>query len=199
MNRSARLLSWWLIVAVAVTCLAFITYAGLQQVLRQSANDPQIALAEDAAAALQRGAQPAEVVGAQQVEIEQGLSPFLIIFDTNGNPVASSGVLGGSVPTLPAGVLEYTVGHGQDRITWQPRFDARIAAVIQHYGGASPGFVLAGRSLREVERREDAMLAIVALGLLGTLGVTFVVAIAAGFLLAVVEDKKWLHMARRNE
>jgi hypothetical protein len=180
----------WLIGAVVVTCLSFMVYGAVQQVLRQSANDPQIALAEDAAAALLRGAKPDSIVGTQQVEIEHSLSPFLIVFDTNGKPLASSGVLDGNVPTLPVGVLEYTAQHGQDRITWQPRSDARIAAVIQHYGGTAPGFVLAGRSLREVERREDSLLMMVAFGWLVTLGAALAVIVLVGLMSARVAASK---------
>jgi hypothetical protein len=51
--------------------------------------------------------------------------------------------------------LEYVRSHGEDRVSWQPEPGVRIAAVIIRYQGAQSGFVLAGRSLREVEVRED--------------------------------------------
>ena len=186
MSRVVRALAYWLIVAAAVTCLSFMVYGAGQQILRQSANDPQIALAEDAAAALMQGAEPHSVVGSPQIDISHSLSPFLIVFDANGKSVASAAVLAGGVPAVPAGVLDYTAKHDQDRITWQPRSDTRIAAVIQHYGGAAPGFVLAGRSLREVERREDSLLAIVALGWLVTLALTLIVALTLAVVIEIV-------------
>jgi hypothetical protein len=186
MSRVVRALAYWLIVAAAVTCLSFLVYGTGQQILRQSANDPQIALAEDAAAALTQGAKPDSVVGLQQIDIARSVSPFLIVFDASGKPVASSAVLDGSVPGLPAGVFDYTAKHDQDRITWQPRSDARIAAVIQHYGGSVPGFVLAGRSLREIERREDSLLAMVALGWLVTLALTLIVALSLAVVIELV-------------
>jgi hypothetical protein len=185
-SRVVRALTYWLIVATAVTCLSLMVYGAGQQILRQSANDPQIALAEDAAATLMQGAKPDSVVNSQQIDIAHSLLPFLIVFDAGGKPVASSAVLDGGVPSVPAGVFDYTAKHDQDRITWQPVSDARIAAVIQHYGGAAPGFVLAGRSLREVERREDSLLAMVALGWLVTLALTLIVALTLAVVIELV-------------
>ena len=47
---------------------------------------------------------------------------------------------------------------GENRFTWQPGPGLRYAAVLDHFGGAQPGFVLAARSLREVESRSDQLL-----------------------------------------
>ncbi len=172
-----RVLGRWIIVAAAVMCLSLTIYAAGQQILRQGANDPQIALAEAAAATLAAGQPYEDVLPAEKVALESGLAPFLVVFDANGKPVATSAYLDGGVPTLPAGVFDYTRQHGQDRVTWQPRPGVRIAAVVQSYAGQTPGFVLAGRSLREVERRENQMLSLAALGALGTLAVTLVVSV----------------------
>ncbi len=38
-------------------------------------------------------------------------------------------------------------------MTWQPERRVRIATVVVRYEGRESGFVLAGRSLREVEER----------------------------------------------
>ncbi len=46
---------------------------------------------------------------------------------------------------------------GEDRITWQPEPGIRSAVVVVHYTGATPGYVMAGRSLREVEWRIDRL------------------------------------------
>ncbi len=77
----------------------------------------------------------------------------MIFYNEQGEVEASTGVLNNQSPQLPAGVLEYTRQHGEDRITWQPESGVRIAAVIVGYSGAKTGFVLAGRSLKEVENR----------------------------------------------
>ena len=67
-NRFAlRPLLWvtgalWIPIAVAVTGLAALVCGAIQQDLRQSANDPQVQLAEDAAAQLDQDVSPASVL-----------------------------------------------------------------------------------------------------------------------------------------
>ncbi|HTW96062.1 MAG TPA: hypothetical protein VMD74_00175 [Candidatus Methylomirabilis sp.] len=132
-------------------------YSLCQQVLRQSANDPQIQIAEDAVAALARGQQPkfftSDVYGT--VDPSKSLAPFLIAFDNAGKPLTSTAVLSGKTPIPPAGVFAYAKAHQEDRITWQPASSVRIAAVVVYYGEGGGGYVLAGRSLAEVEKRES--------------------------------------------
>ena len=132
-------------------------YASVQQSLRESANDPQIQMAEDAANDLKNGQAPAGVVGRGNIiDISESLSPFLIIYDSTGLPLESPAKLDDTVPVPPKGVFQYALKHGQDSVTWHPERDVRIASVIQSYRSESTsGFVLAGRSLREVEKREE--------------------------------------------
>jgi len=85
----------------------------------------------------------------------QSLAPFVIVFDAAGEPRVSSGQLHGKVPHPPAGVFEYVRQHQQERVTWQPERGVRMASVIVRYQGSQQGFVLAARSLREIENRED--------------------------------------------
>ena len=156
MNRrvAARALLVWLPVAAATAVLAVLSYGNTQQALRQSADQPQVQLAQDAARQLDAGTDPATVVPATQVDVARSLAPFLIVYDSKGGVVASSGRLDGAVPPLPDGVLDAakaTPGRG-DRITWQPADNVRIAAVVIPYGR---GAVLAGRSLSEVEVEEN--------------------------------------------
>jgi hypothetical protein len=158
MPKVKSILRHWLPLAVVITALCGLVYLAVQQDLRQGANDPQIQIAEDAATALAGGAPVESVLPAGRVDVAESLAPFLVVFDGSGGPVASSGLLHGQTPALPAGVLDYVRTHGEDRITWQPEPGVRIAAVIVGYGGAEGGFVLAGRSLREVEVREDQAL-----------------------------------------
>jgi hypothetical protein len=163
------------------TVLALFLYAIPQQVLRLGANDPQIAMAGDAAARLETGQTPSEAVPAgSAVDMVRSLSPFVIAYDDAGSPIASQAQLNGQTPVPPRGVFDYVRTHGEERISWQPLHTGgqrvRIAAVVQRVGGVRPGFVLAGRSLREVESREEQVLrmaqvawvAMLALILIGT-------------------------------
>jgi hypothetical protein len=167
------ILKYWLLVAIIITGLCGLSYVAMQQVIRQSANDPQIQLAEDAASKL-AGGQPLQlVVPTEKVDIASSLAPYLIVFDANGNPIAASGQLDGQMPSIPNGIFDYVKQNGEDRLTWQPRPGVRSAVVVTQFKSATTsGFVLAGRSLREVEIREGNVEQILAVGCIALLVVT---------------------------
>lgn len=165
-NRIRSILRHWLPLAVVLAIVCGLVYATSQQVLRQGANDPQIQLAEDGAAALANGAPVDAIIPTASVDLATSLAPFLMAWDDSGNLLASSGTLHGRLPDIPAGVLDYVRSHGEDRITWQPEPGVRIAAVFVHAQTGPGGFVMAGRSLREVEKREDQAEQIALLGML---------------------------------
>ena len=157
-----------------------------QSSLRQSANDPQLGMATDLATWLSRGTSPAAAVLNNQTldhindktDMDASLSSFVIAYDEQGKVLASSAELDGTVPPLPSGVLAFVRQHGEERVTWAPRRDVRIASVIRHVAGPQGGFALAGRNLREIESRKDLVFkqaALVWLGLLGIISVgTFI-------------------------
>jgi hypothetical protein len=150
----ARALLVWLPVVVTAAVVIVLIFTAAQQNLRMGANDPQVQMAEDAAARLDAGASPSAVIPTQPTDIARSLAPFLIVFDHDGRPLASSATLNGQTPTPPGGVFGTVPSSGRHEITWAPRPDVREAAVIVAYRN---GFVLAGRSLRLVEEREDAL------------------------------------------
>jgi hypothetical protein len=168
------------------TVLAVALYTIPQQVLRQGANDPQIQMATDLTTFLDRYGvtgglnQGALLQSGGVVDIAHSLSPFLIVYNDQGQPLGSNAQLNGQTPAPPIGVFEYTRVHGEERISWQPvlgrEHGVRIAAVVQRVNGPQPGFVLAGRNMREVEAREQqieqmaglAWIAMLGLILLGT-------------------------------
>ena len=165
--------------AVAVTLLAGLLYVSLQQVLRQDANDPQIGMAEDAAAALAVGQVLPET---PPVDIAASLAAYNIIFDDQGQPVGGLARLHGALPAPPQGALLYAREHGQNRITWQPEPGVRSATVIVPVAGAHPGYVLAGRSLAEVEQRTSNMFQLITVGWLATLAAIFVTVVVVNLV-----------------
>ncbi len=167
------ILKYWLFIAIIITGLSGLFYAGIQQNLRLAANDPQIQMAEDTAAKLADGQQVQNVVPAEKVDLAKSLAPYIIVFDAAGNPIASSAQLDGQIPTLPHGVFDYVRQNDEDRLTWQPQPGVRSAVVVTQFRGASSGFVLAGRSLREVEKREDGIMQVILVGCFAMLFVTF--------------------------
>lgn len=157
--RLRRVLAFFLPLAVLATLCCGLVYTAVQQDLRMGANDPQLQLAEDAAQALDAGAPPASLVGSPKVDVASSLAPFVAIFDTSGAVLATDGRLDGHDPVPPLGVLDAARADPPNKVTWQPREGVRIASVTVPWSG---GTVLAGRSLREVERQEDDILLIAA-------------------------------------
>jgi hypothetical protein len=95
--------------------------------------------------------------------------------------LASQATLNGQTPSLPAGILDFVREHGQDRFTWRPVQGVRIAAVVQRVNGAHPGFVLAGRSLREEAARQSAVQEMAATAWAAMLALIFVGTAAFGW------------------
>lgn len=159
-----KILFLWLFVAILLTGLAWLPYALVQQDLRQSANDPQIQMAEDGAASLDAGQSPQQITTSAKVDIARSLAPYIVVFDNAGNPIASSATLNGQIPTIPGGIFDEVRKNGEDRITWQPQSGVRSAIVVTQFKGGNGGFIMAGRSLREVELREENIQLITLLG-----------------------------------
>jgi hypothetical protein len=155
----------WLPLGVAIVVLTGLVYVIVQQNYRMSANDPQIQIAEDIAAAIAKG-QPADgiVPATGTTEISQSLSPFVIIYDDNGKLIGSSAILNGKNPSYPTGVFDNVKKSGEARVTWQPEAGVRMATVVTRYTGTASGYVIAGRSLKEVEKRISQSLALSLLG-----------------------------------
>jgi hypothetical protein len=163
------------------TVLALALYSIPQQVLRQGANDPQIQLAGDLASRLETGIGAPESVPVANVDIAHSLAPFVIAFDDQGKPLASQAQLSGKTPVPPSGVFDSVRQHGESRISWQPQRGVRIAAVIQRVNGSHPGFVLAGRNMREVEAREQQVEQMAGLAWITMLGLIFLGTAAFGW------------------
>jgi hypothetical protein len=155
----------WLLIAAIITVIFGTIYVTIQQNIRQAANDPQIQLAEDASLVIGKGASPAALLGpTPSVDFGMSLSPFAMVFDSSGKLVNSSGSLNGSVPVPPAGVFDYARAHADDRLTWQPAAGVRIAAVVTYFKASTTGYVLVGRNMREVEKRESQTGTLVLIG-----------------------------------
>jgi hypothetical protein len=182
-----------LVLSGIATILALALYAIPQQVLRNGANDPQIQMATDLAAALNRygvsdGLHHDALLqsGGGLVDMTRSLAPFLIVYDDQGRPLRATAELNGGTPAPPAGVFDYVRQHGEERVSWQPILGSahgvRVAAVVERVGGAQPGFVLAGRSLREVEMCEEQVRNMAGLALLGMLGLILIGTLGYGWL-----------------
>jgi hypothetical protein len=142
----------WIPLAFLATGLCALVYLGIQQTLRQDANNPQVTTVEDTASQLAGHSIQDIEAPTDTIDIAQSLADYFVIYDATGHPIMGDGYLDGSLPNLPPGVFTFTAIHGEDRFTWQPRPGVRQAVVIKK---AADGFAMSGRSLREVEFQES--------------------------------------------
>ncbi len=186
-----RAVLWWVWAAIPITLLCLLIYVVGQQIYRQSANDPELQMATDAAAALSRGEAPASVVnyagrpGGPLQDLATTYAPWLAIYDEHGTPLESTGQLYGAPPQPPKNVFAnaewWREGH-----TWQPQVGLRFSIIIVRYpsdGGNTSNFVVAGRSLALTEDRVMQLGFSVLLGWFVTLGTVLVVSVALQWLL----------------
>jgi hypothetical protein len=145
----------WLPLTFVIVCSGFLSYVLVQQTLRQDANDPQIQIAEDVATILDGGRTPDSLIAGIKINIDKSLSTFLIIYDKDGKQLAESAQFNNKPIDVPIGVLKDIKTGNQNRVTWEPSKGIRSAIVVVKYSG---GYVVAGRSMREVEIREDWMM-----------------------------------------
>ncbi|MGA2911456.1 MAG: hypothetical protein ABSE17_02335 [Candidatus Levyibacteriota bacterium] len=160
----------WIPLAIVTTGLCGLIYLAVQQDIRIGANDPQIQIAEDVARQISTGESPLAFIPPIKVEISESLANYIIIFDDKQKIIGSSAVLDGKTPVIPQGVLDKTKAVGETRFTWQPEGGVRSAVVVDYFKGATNGYVLVGRSLREIENRENNLELIVFLTWAVTLG-----------------------------
>lgn len=158
--RMKKQMYLWICAVVLLTIVFGTVYVTVQQAQRNDADYPQIQMAEDTAAALNRGVPPSMLLGSS-VQMDTSLAPLIIIYNMDGNPVGGTGYLHGEVPKIPKGVLVASREHEYHRVTWQPTGDVRIAAVAVP---AHTYYVVGGRSMKQIERNERRSLALVSFG-----------------------------------
>lgn len=158
MNRKGQLFGIWLILAIMVTGAVGFPTVAIQQNYRQNANDPQIEITQEVAAAIRKGIPRDQIVSPTgSVDMSASLSPFIAIYDQDAKVVGSSGKLNEENPIPPTGAFDTVKQKGSIHFTWEPQPGVRIAAVMQEVKGEKTTYVLAGKSLREVERREQQL------------------------------------------
>jgi hypothetical protein len=159
----------WTPLATLTVLVSGMVYGVVQQAYRSTANDPQIQMAMDARNALINGAPPQSLVPTNQVDIAQSLAPYLVIYDASHQIVATSATVHGEALIPPRGVFASADILPMDTITWTPEPGVRSAIVVMRYSG---GYVLAGRSLQQIEERESQLEMLVGGGCVLTLALT---------------------------
>lgn len=167
----------WLPLGVVICGVFGTILVVVQQNYRLSANDPQIQYANEIVELLIGGNNPNILNQQKSIDISKNLAPFEMAFDEQKKNLVTNGLLDGKTPVVPSGVFDNVKTKGEERFTWQPKAGVRIAAVMRHYNnGSNSGFVLVGRNLSEVEKREDLLTMQVFAGLGLTLLASFLTA-----------------------
>src|SRR5258708_1272848 len=142
-----RIFKNWLGYAAVLTLLCGIIFYMGRQEFRQSANDPQLQLVQEAANALNKGADPKSLVGTgKPAEISETQAPYIVIYDVSGNVVANSGVLNGRPLKVPRHVIDYIQKNGADKATWEPVRGVSQAMVALLSNTTHSYVVIGGRS-----------------------------------------------------
>jgi len=157
-----KFLGPFLFLAASFTIVCGLIYVAVQQNYRQSANDPQIADIQDVTTALNAGQQLN--LAPDGTNLNTSMSTFIVLFDKDGNTLGSNAVLNGSMPKLPQGVFKsYKNSEPFKTFTWQPEKGVREAVVLGRVSSTGQ-FVAIGRSLKQIEVREDNLAEMVATG-----------------------------------
>jgi ABC-type nickel/cobalt efflux system permease component RcnA len=144
----------WLPLALSLTLITGFAFLAVQQNYRMSANDPQVQITHDAMQDLSQVPDLNQLAGAfNKIDISKVYNSFIVVYDEKGKPVAGNGYLNDQLPSLPANTLATTKNKGETRFTWQPNKSLRFAAVVTYFKGQQSGFIMAGRSLAETEKR----------------------------------------------
>lgn len=153
----------WLLAGIMLTgmCL-FVNLVG-QSLYRHAVESRQVVLAEEISFAFEKNQFTEETLRSSFdvfrpsvtpiVDIQLSVSPWLQIYDGDGNILASSAVLEGvGTPKIPTSVLEWVQKNGEDRLSWEPKKGVRQAVVVTKFSGLKEGYVVVGKSLRETEK-----------------------------------------------
>lgn len=143
----------YLFFAAEITIVCLLIYACVQQTYRSSANDPQIQMVNDMNIKIQKG-ENINKYFSDSVDLNKSLSTFYSFYDINGMPILSSGYLNGEMLRIPKNVFNGMKTGDQKELTTQPAKDVRLAMVILSTSNKPFAFIAAGRSFKEIEKRE---------------------------------------------
>ena len=170
MPKEARLRVWLAIVGTA-TILLVTAYGFVQQSMRLGANDAPYAAAQIAKHQLESGVNAADVVPEVKTDSLSDTTLFVIVTDDKLQILASSLNDTESVRP-PTGVFTYAAIHGRDSVTWQTGAGARLATTVIPY---KSGFVVAGQSLSQIEKRATKFTVLMIVAWLVVVGWTYLV------------------------
>ena len=142
---------------VAFTLISLLLYVVMQQSIRLGANEIPIELAENTARSLATQNTFPQTFPPDKIDISKSISPFIYVFDKDKRLIGSTAIVSGKTPEFPQGVLDNAKKNGEDRVTWQTVEGIRSSTVTVYFKDKLEGYIVAGKSLSEVEKRIDTI------------------------------------------
>lgn len=168
----------WISLGFSITVIFLFGFLATQQIYRMSANDTPAEIAHNVDLSLGEGTPYKYFSSARPVEIGLSLTPFVLLYDLDGKPLAGNGALDGNYPVPPKGIFEGLRKDKESRFTWEPKPKARQAVVALFHEGNNPAFIIVGRSLTETEQHIKQLFLMTGLlyliTLFGSLVLTFI-------------------------
>ena len=103
--------------AIIISGIILFIYAGVQQVHRSMANDPQLQLARDLRDAVANGKSTAHLIPPDTINLDKSDAVFTVVYNSAGMPLQTTALLGNKVPQIPKGVMEFTNQYLEDAVT----------------------------------------------------------------------------------
>jgi hypothetical protein len=163
------------VVVLVITLVYGVIYRVAQQIYRQSANDPQVALVQNGIAQMKQtksaySAQPGEII-----DMSASASPFVAVVDPAFKLLTSNARIGindMNIPLPPDKVFEDAKDKGERRFTWQTASGWRFATIVQYVKleSGEEYYVLAARSLSETEQRTTQLALVIGIAYLISIG-----------------------------
>lgn len=153
-GQSREALRIWLALVGSATLVLGAAYAMVQQSARLSANDAPLAAVRSAKEKLEDGKTPKEVIPTEETDLRSDSGVFLIVTDDSEKVLASSAVLDDEAALPTRGVFDQGDQKGLYSFTWEPKKGVRHATQVLKYDSDNgSGFVVAGQSLTQIEKR----------------------------------------------
>lgn len=174
MNNFSQILKSWSPLGLTITLIFLVIYLVMTQSYRHNSYDPQIQVVNDYVNNLEDGKKidPAKITS--KVNIKTSLSSFVMFFDKDQKTLASTAKIGGATPTLPKELLQDAKKKGEVRVIWEPEKGIKTATVVRYYQAKdNSGYVVTGRSLKEVENRISNLNYLITIGFIVTIILSF--------------------------
>lgn len=174
-----KFISIWLILMLAGIFTAGCAYISTQQSLRSGADGPAVTAVRQAMVKLENGETPQNALP-EKTDIRTSQTPFVYIYDSDKNLVASSAAYGSESIAYPVSVLSEIDKRGENRVTWQPKTGLRFATVgIQFVGG----YIIGCYPLSETENTISHISALLLIGsALYAVGSAVILGVAGTFM-----------------